>query len=213
MKKITTICLFLSTSFASAHQGETAIQGKMSTLGLGAEISHQLSDTFSILASLNGFKSTRGLSSSDISTNGKLRLLTTGFCVGVHPFRNSFKVVLGVFYNDNKYKLNARLNRTITFNGVNYSPDSVGNVKGSIYYNHISPYMGIGFDAPICSNQLRLAADLGVLFQGTPKSKANSSNGLNSNVRSYLKRALRNSADRPLLNYYPVISVGLKYVL
>jgi hypothetical protein len=205
---LSALCLSVRPSDAYS----LSLGGKGGTLGVGMESTYLMSDLVCVIASVNGLKLDAGLSSKKLGFDGNLRLLTAGASVGIHPFRNGFRVLGGLFYGGNQFNLSAQLTQTVTLNGQSFTPDQVGSVKTLIHFNRVSPYLGIGFDSVFCqSGPWFLFAEGGILFQGSPKAKTKSSNA-HPLIKDYIKRESKKSADKPLLTYYPVASVGIKYI-
>jgi hypothetical protein len=84
-------------------------------------------------------------------------------------------------------------------------------------FNKAAPYFGIGYGRPI-NRGLSLIFDLGVMSQGSPKSKIDVTCGSAASAAqcAQLKsdaQAEQSKLDDSLHNfkYYPVISLGLAY--
>ena len=188
---------------------------KIATLGAGLESTYQVNNLFSIIAAVNGLKMGQSLKARAMTLDGDFRLLSAGASLGIHPLHNGFKFVAGIFYNGNQFDLKGRLTNTVTINGVPYAPDVVGELKSTIHYNRVSPYLGVGFDSSFCSKSpWSLFADLGVFFQGSPKASVRRSNlaGNIPELEEYVKKEVEKSGNSTLLKYFPVISFGVKYV-
>jgi hypothetical protein len=90
----------------------------------------------------------------------------------------------------------------------------VGKPKLTIHFNRVSPYLGIGFDSAFCADSSwSLTGELGVLFQGSPKVKfkGTGETKIHPHVQTYIKQKAKHAADKFLLKYYPVLSIGAKY--
>lgn len=202
----------LLLSHASADP--VSFGAKVGTLGLGVESSYRIDPLFSVTGSVNGFKFTGNLHDRDVDFGGKMRLLTAGGSLGVHPFKNGFKILAGVFYDGNQFNLSSMLRHNVTIDGRTFTPTQVGKSNLTIHFNRVSPYLGIGFDSAFCAeSSWSLTGELGVLFQGSPKANLKGTKGSHTypQVQTYIKQKAQHAADKFLLKYYPVLSIGAKY--
>ncbi|MBX9785704.1 MAG: hypothetical protein K2Y08_00045 [Alphaproteobacteria bacterium] len=187
---------------------------KVGTLGLGVESSYRIDPLFSLTGSVNGFQLTGAPHDRDVDFDGKLHLLTAGGSLGVHPFKNGFKILAGVFYDGNQFNLSSMLRHNVTIDGKTFTPAQVGKPGLIIHFNRVSPYLGIGFDSAFCTDSpWSLTGELGVLFQGSPKVNLKGSGEIKTppQVQTYIKQKAKHAADKFLLKYYPVLSIGVKY--
>ncbi|MBY0273520.1 MAG: hypothetical protein K2X02_09000 [Alphaproteobacteria bacterium] len=202
-------CLFLLL-LTPVSADPVSFGAKVGTLGLGVESSYRIDPIFSITGSVNGFKFTASPHDRDLDFDGKLRLLTAGGSVGIHPFKNGFKILVGVFYDGNQFNLSTMLRRNVTIDGRTFTPEQVGKPGLTIHFNRVSPYLGIGFDSAFCTDSSwSLTGELGVLFQGSPKVKLKAKTY--PEVEAYIKHKAKHAADKFLLKYFPVLSIGAKY--
>jgi hypothetical protein len=216
-KTTKTITFFLGL-YAILTQSSSAepfsVDAKMGSLGIGIDASYRITPYASITGSVNGFGFSMGLNNRDVDFNGTLRLLTAGANLGIHPFCNGFKFIAGVFYNGNQFNLVSKLRHNVTIRGKIITPEEVGKPKATAYFNRVSPYLGIGFDSAFYAESAwSLCGELGILFQGSPKAKLKTkgNNKVTPLVKDYIENRLKISTDKFLLNYYPVIAIGVKY--
>jgi hypothetical protein len=163
---------------------------------------------------VNGFQLTGAPHDRDVDFDGKLRLLTAGGSLGIHPFKNGFKILAGVFYDGNQFNLSSRLRHNVTIEGRTFTPEQVGKPGLIIHFNRVSPYLGIGFDSAFCADSSwSLTGELGVLFQGSPKVNLKKAGEIKTppQLQAYIKQKAKHAADKFLLKYYPVLSIGAKY--
>jgi len=191
-----------------------SVGGKLTSLGVGVESAYRISPLFSVVGSLNGFWVKAASSSKFVNLDGNLRLLTTGVSFGIHPLRNGFKFLFGLFYNGNQLKVTtARVKRNVTIKGITFTPQD-SSAKLLSHRQRVSPYFGIGFDSPLCENSpWKFTGELGILFQGDAKVKVRrSAKFANSDLLDrYIKNKAKKSGNRFLLKYYPAFGVGMKY--
>lgn len=178
------------------------------------EASYRINPYFSFTGSVNGFRITAGINDRIVDLNGKLRLLTAGGSLGIHPFKNNFKFLAGVFYNGNQFELTSMLKRNVTLRGITFTPDQIGSSNLTVHFNRVSPYLGIGFDSAFyCESPWSLFGELGILFQGSPTAKFKRTGGVRTFplVQEFIRQRAKHAADKFLFRYYPVISIGVKY--
>jgi hypothetical protein len=210
---MTALLSCLSHTQASAEPFSLGVKG--STLGAGIETQYRINPMFSVVGSVNGIGFDASTSTKDLSISGKIRMLTIGGSLGVHPFSNSFKLLLGVFYNGNQLDISeAHLKNAVTVGGITVTPAQFGQAKMKVHYNRLTPYVGVGFDTPLCDkSSWSMTGELGILFQISPKAQIsrNGSGGF-PQVRRFLEKEVERTAqNKVLLTYFPVIAVGLKY--
>ncbi|MBY0293496.1 MAG: hypothetical protein K2W92_09465 [Alphaproteobacteria bacterium] len=198
----------------SSSANPFSLAAKVGSLGGGVEASYRINPLFSVIGSVNGFKFSIGLSNRNVELNGNIPLFTTGVSLGIHPFNNNFKLLAGIFYNGNQFDLTSTLKHNVTLRGETFTPEQVGKVKVTDYFNKLSPYLGIGFDSPLHNeSSWSFIGELGILFQGSPRAKLKRTGGgkVSPLIKDYIEKQAKHSADKLFLKYYPVLSIGMKY--
>ena len=215
LKKVALVISFspILTNSLSANSFSLGVKG--GTLGLGAEATYRVNSYFSVVGSVNGFRlGGVSLNSKLVAFDGHVRLLTAGGSIGIHPLENGFKILAGLFYNGNQFEGTSTLKQDITLHGITYRRAQVRQDKIKIGFRQVSPYLGLGFEAPFyaCSSW-SFTGEVGVLFQGSAKAKNKKSqtSGNPSVVDDYIKKEAHKAATKPLIQYYPVIAIGVKY--
>ncbi len=106
---------------------------------------------------------------------------------------------------------------TYTINGITYQASDVGSFDAQVDFKKGAPYFGIGYGRAINSGW-SLILDLGVLFQGSARSRIDATCGaatpaLTCNQMKSDAAAEQSKLDDSLRNYkyYPVLSLGLAY--
>jgi hypothetical protein len=102
-------------------------------------------------------------------------------------------------------------------NGTFYPAAQVGSFDAAVDFNKAAPYFGIGYGRPI-NRGLSLIFDLGVMSQGSPKSKIDVTCGSAASAAQCAQLKSDAQAEQSKLDdslhsfkYYPVISLGLAY--
>ena len=218
MKKIiltAVISSLLATAQAAAPSSFSAGLG-ISTLGIGANVGYKINNSFKVRGVTNYFKYSKTVGAGDLTYKGKLRLFTVGLLGDWHFLQNGFRLTGGLVYNGNQLNLNVTPSGSHSYNGVTYTAQQIGEIKGNIKFRPIAPYLGLGFDSGHESaSGFSFNADAGVLFQGNARGKIKSITGLAANdttaienVKNDIVKAIN---KKSLIKYYPVISLGVSY--
>jgi len=100
-------------------------------------------------------------------------------------------------FNGNKFTLKGQpTGGTFTINGTTYPTSQVSSFDAQVDFNKAAPYFGIGYGRPI-NRGLSLIFDLGVMSQGSPKSKIDATCGPGAPQGSANCTAVQNDAPKP----------------
>src|SRR5258706_1217656 len=150
---------------------DTSLGIRAGTLGGGVELSTALSERSAVRLNCDSYNRTQTSTQDNIQYDVKLKLQTASLLGDWFPFANNFRISLGAMYNGNKLTLKGQpTSGTFTINGQSYNAADVGSLDAQVDFNKAAPYFGIGYGRPI-NGGLSMIFDLGVLFQGSPKSK------------------------------------------
>ncbi|WP_072280983.1 autotransporter outer membrane beta-barrel domain-containing protein [Rappaport israeli] len=234
MKKllISVIALCSISAFAQQHtqeQEKASLTAKASTLGLGVEYALPVAPKVKVGIGANYLGLKRDFTDNNLNLHAKAKLFTAGITGYYQPWDNGFNLNGGLFYNANRADLTGKAEqqttgKTYTLNGEQYSANNIQHIKGSVDFNKIAPYIGIGYQSGNSSQEgWGFDANLGVMYQGTPKVSlsATCSNQLSAtefgqqvctNLKNDLnaeRNKLQNDINR--MKFYPVTSVGVIY--
>ncbi len=195
-----------------------AIGAKVSTLGVGFEVSRMFGDAFALRGVFNGYRTGLRENVNDVDYKGKLDLKSAGLIADWHPLGTGFRVSAGLLVNRSELRIDARPNsRTFELAGKTYDASDVGAAEGDAHVNSVSPYLGVGFGGALGGDaKFGVSLDLGVMFQGEPKFDMNVTCGASVPVRQCAR--LTNDIeeerqqfehDTKKLSYYPLLSVGI----
>jgi hypothetical protein len=203
-----------------AYAGDIAASAKVSTLGLGLEVTESISDSFTGRVGLNGFDYKYSGTESDVDYDVKLKLQSVSLLADWYPWQGAFRTSVGLMYNNNKFSLNAKPSGgTYTINGVVYPAADVGSMHGDVTFNKIAPYIGIGWGNPVeKAKHWGFVSDIGVLYQNSPKSNLEVTCGAAVPALTCASLKSDAEAERAQLEssmksykWYPVISIGVSY--
>jgi len=197
---------------------DTSLGIRGGTLGGGVELAHAFGQRTGVRINVDGYNYSRTSTQNNIEYDTKLKLQTGSLLGDWFPFANNFRISAGVVYNGNKLTMKGRpTGTTYIINGVTYNASDVGSLDAQVDFNKGAPYFGIGYGRAINSG-LSLIFDLGVLFQGSARSKIDVTCGattpaLTCNQLKSDATAEQSKLDDSLRNYkyYPVLSLGLAY--
>src|SRR5713101_6904983 len=203
---------------AGVAAADTSLGIRGGTLGGGVELSYALSQRAALRLNADGYNRTQSKTHDNIDYDMKLKLQTVSLLGDWFPFANNFRISLGAMFNGNKFSLKGQpTGGFFTINGNQYNTAQVGSLDAAVDFNKAAPYFGIGYGRPINSG-LSLIFDLGVLFQGSPKSKIDLTCGPLATPAQCAQAQSDAQAEQSRLNeslhsfkYYPVISLGLAY--
>lgn len=203
MKKQILIAAMIATISAPVFAG-TDVEARVSTLGYGLGLGFQATDSVVARVGINQFSKTYTKTSGAINYNGDLKLSTADFLADWHPWGGMTHFTAGLIYNNNKAELTSVGNYSI--NGHNYT----GTVNSTVTFRKVSPYLGFGWSGQAKTKGLSFNSDIGVLFQGKPRSTVTTTN---STVTAADLATAQSDLDDSLKNfrYYPVISFGIGY--
>jgi len=190
-------------ALAAAGSAQAAgIGARIGTTGLGADVAWDVAPTLSARLGYSAGKVDHDVSTNLTTYHGKLKLSNLNTFLDFAPLGPLFRISGGFIFNDNKFDVN-----TDQVNGGSIS----GTVKPS---NTAAPYLGIGYGR-VSGAGVNFYADLGVMYQGSPKASLTANCGslspaqcssLQSQVASeqaQLEDKLKNA------KYYPVLNIGL----
>jgi len=197
---------------------DTSLGIRGGTLGGGVELAHAFGPRTGVRLNVDAFNRTQSRTEDNIQYDAKLKLQTASLSADWFPFANNFRITAGAVANGNKLTLNGQpTGGTFTINGTPYPTNQVSSLSASVDFNKTVPYFGLGYGRPI-NGGLSLTFDLGVVFQGSPKSHIDVTcgSGANAALCAQIKSdaaAEQSRLDDSLHNfkYYPVISLGLAY--
>jgi hypothetical protein len=211
---VASMTLIMAT-VAVADDGRFAIAGRAGTLGLGGEVSVNIFQDFNFRAGFGAFSFDYDNSINDIDYNFNVDLRTAPLMVDWYPFHNAFHLTGGIVLNGTDINFIGRSSTTVTIGDQTYSADQAGDLRGTVDFRRVAPYVGIGWGNPFGqSNRLGLLCDLGVAFTGSPDVSLRAT-GPFANDPTFQanlakeQRDIQGKVDK--YKFYPVLSVSLYF--
>ncbi|MBN2182778.1 MAG: hypothetical protein JW715_12780 [Sedimentisphaerales bacterium] len=216
-KKLNLLPLFFSFLLLAGtgcqDSGRFAVSGKGGTLGLGGDFTMGVTSNVNARAGFNMLDIDFDEEEiDDVEYDLGVELSSLSALLDWHVFNNSFRITGGLISMDNSINLDARPTESVEIGDNIYLPADVGTLSGSVEFDNIAPYVGIGWGNPLTSNQRwGITCDLGVAFTDSPD-VALSATGLAAGLAADIEKERKEiEDDLDSLKFYPVISFGLFY--
>lgn len=218
------LVLFAACNTARAELVQHGFVLEASTLGLGGDYVIGLGDHFQVRVGGNKFNynydldGTSSATEGELDYNGDLELASLGPTVDWYPTGNSFRLSVGLHWNDNKLANRATCNDpgpngcAMGF-GV-FDSLVLGTIYTDITFAEFAPYIGVGLGNPMKQQGFSFLIDIGVLFQGSPDVSLRSDGACNSDPTC---AAAIESEEKELkdelkgFRFYPVLNLALGY--
>ncbi len=219
--RLIALLLLLGTFFPAQAWGlDVFIGPRLGTLGVGAEVGVGFTDFIKLRGVVQGLDWTlEDKKVSGINYDFDLDFFTAGLLLDIHPLGimpvgGSFRVTAGALYNANKLSLEARPTQSVSVGGTDYAASDVERLDADVKFNNIAPYVGLGWGTSPSLLPFAFTADLGVLYQGSPRvslnsPKANTTSGL---AESLEREQEEMKDDLSSWKWYPVAMVGFAII-
>jgi hypothetical protein len=187
------------------------------TTGIGGDVAFDLVPTLSARIGYSWLNFNTSVESSDVNYDGTLKLSNGNVFLDWAPLGPLFRVTGGVIFNANKVDVTAQsTGGTYTLGGITYPAAAIGSLSGTVKAgNSAAPYLGIGYGR-VAGAGVNFYADLGVMFQGTPKATLIATCGpatpaaLCSQIQaSTALEAIDLQDSIKNFKYYPVANIGV----
>lgn len=197
------------------HAGDFSVNIKGGTLGVGVEGEYSFNKYLGARIGGNYFKYSYDGETDDVNYDVDLSLRTVSALVDVHPFKGSFRISAGAFYNGNEMDATATSKDEYEIGGHTYQADQLGTLTGTVDYKKIAPYLGLGWDTCFGKESgFGFYCDLGAVFQGSPEAEL-VANGPIANDPDFQKDLLIEEGklqdDLDDYKVYPFVALGLSY--
>lgn len=199
----------------SAHAKTVGVGLKVSTLGIGAEVVTSINAHINVRGVVNGYNYSRSGMQNTVYYDGKLKLFTAGVLLDFSPAANGdFHLTLGALYDGNKLTMTGvPTSGTYIINGVSYTASQVGSLDASVKFNQLAPYVGLGFGNAVSDTGFSVYANLGAIYQGTPKATLTATGSLANPALASNVAAEQVNLQNSLNNFkwWPVLAFGVDY--
>lgn len=220
LRRLSAIVLLLQTALFSceityASAEKLAISAKSSSLGLGGELTAQIAPNINTRFGANAFNLDLNGKLSDIEYDFGLDLLSFSAFVDWYPFKNSFHISGGILVNESEIGLRTTPASSLTIGSTTYTPAEIGTLSGTLSFNNIAPYVGIGWGNAFDSEKrLGFSSDIGVAFIGSPNVTMSANGTLASDPtfqNDLATERIQLEDDIKQFKFYPVFSFSIFY--
>ncbi len=190
---------------------------RVGTTGIGGDVAFDLVPTLSARFGYSWLNFKTSVESSDTDYDATTKLSNGNLFLDWAPLGPFFRFTGGLILNANKVDVTAQATGgTYTLGGTTYPAADVGSLTGTVKSgNSAAPYLGIGYGR-VAGAGVNFYADLGVMFQGTPKATLTATCGpatpaaLCSQIQaSTALEAIDLQDSIKNFKYYPVASIGV----
>ncbi|MEM8983319.1 MAG: hypothetical protein AAGC71_09845 [Pseudomonadota bacterium] len=143
-----------------------SVGAKVSTAGTGIEGYYHFDRQFAFRIGLGQFTYNDVRDISGINYDYSLTVTGATVLLDIAPRGGNFYVTGGIFVNGNEFEADAELIDTITVGNTTYTAADVGELSGTVTFNPISPYVGLGYRWRAGEPGLSIGIEGGLLFQG-----------------------------------------------
>jgi hypothetical protein len=157
-----------SAAPTSAADGVWTVGVSAGTQGAGPEVAYRAGEYFGLRANAGYLPYNRDQTVNQIAYSGKLKLNSFGVAADWYPIAGGLRISAGLRSNNNKIDLSATPANPVTVGNNTYTPAQVGTLSGSVKGNDFAPMLSLGYGGTLARG-LTIGAELGVMFQGSPK--------------------------------------------
>lgn len=153
--------------------GQTAIEAHAGLQGIGLGIVAKISDRANFRLGGNFLNTRVTITESDVEYKARQEWRNAPLLIDFFPSAGgSFRLTGGVLFNGNKFSVESRPNSFgfLDLNDRTYSSTQVPSVTGTVKFNSVAPYLGVGWGNPVAEGRnWGFLVDLGLTYQGRAK--------------------------------------------
>lgn len=215
--------LILSCSSAFAADKTWAVAAKAGSLGVGADIHRVIfPDRLNLRVGFSFFQRAQNFTNSGIRYTGTLRVGAIPVSLDVYPFKNWFRVQVGMLVDLNRltgtgqFRTDQVSSGLITIGappGHGYTPDSIGSLQGTVNVDRVSPFFGLGVGNPIKKDKRwGIFFDIGGIYHGEPTLNLQTTRNFPTTLPADLnaqEQLFTNATHRYM--FYPIVQLGVSF--
>ena len=211
------IAAFISALLMASSVSAAGVGIRAGTTGVGGDVAFDLVPTLSARFGYSWLNFNTSVDSTDVNYDAKAKLSNGNLFLDWAPLGPFFRITGGLVLNANKVDVDARAaGGSYTLGGTTYPASAIGSLTGTVKSgNSAAPYLGIGYGR-VAGAGVNFYADLGVMFQGTPKATLTATCGaatpaaLCSQIQaSTALEAIDLQDSIKNFKYFPVASIGV----
>lgn len=164
------IAIALYAIAAHVHAVDFAVGANGGTPGIGLNATLGVAEKLNLRGVFNFFEYDFDESDEGIDYDLEFDLSSFGALIDWHPMGGSFRISGGVFANGNEITGDGRgqSGSIVEFGDVIFDADDLGTVVGSVDFDDVAPYLGVGWGNAVGDGRWTFMVDIGVFFQGEP---------------------------------------------
>lgn len=192
---------------------QIGIGGRIGTLGLGAEIGLEVSESLVLRGGMGFMPLEVDQTFSDMDLTATFPSIISA-AIDFFPGGGSFRISGGVLFHPDEIELEGMSSVPINIGGTEYTPAEIGTLTGTITSNiEVAPFLTIGWGKHTSSG-FGLFVDIGAAYQGDPEVDVQASGTLGNDptFNQHLDAEIAQFEEDlgPYLQFYPILSIGLK---
>ncbi|MEL7536103.1 MAG: hypothetical protein AAFZ58_02240 [Pseudomonadota bacterium] len=211
MIRTCTLVLLLAPALATA---DFSMGAKVGTGGTGLEGVYHFDRQFALRGTIGTFTYTDVREISDINYEWELNVTGASLLLDIAPKGRNFYLTGGIFINGNTFDATAEVVDSINVGGTDYTTAELGDLSGTVDFNPIAPYIGLGWRWRNQEPGLSLGFETGLLFQGLGDVDLTATGPIASDptFQADLARETDELEDKlGIAKLYPVIEVRIGY--
>ncbi len=210
-----TVAVMLLCGKTGAAFNELAIGAKTGTLGIGGELTTDLTPQLHLRGGIQWLDFDFETEIDDIDYDVDVEFFNPLVVLDWYPFENAFRVSAGVLFNGTDIELDATTDEPVEIGDTIYFPGDIGSIRGESDFDDVAPYIGIGFGNPLSRDRRwGFTADIGVAFLGSPNVNLTATGPFANNPAFQADLAEEEEEiedDLDNYRFYPVASLNLFY--
>ena len=194
--------------------GRVSVGASVSTLGIGPEAGFRPTDNLGLRLGANFFDFGFNKTIDSVPYHFDTHLRSGGAVIDFYPFETGLRLSAGLRINGNDADTHSTPTSDVTIGGTTYTPALVGTLSGTVKFNHVAPYVGLGYSSALFDTGFELALEAGVLYQGRANVSLSASGPVAADpaFQANLATEEHNVANHlRLLEWYPVVALTLGY--
>lgn len=194
------------------------VYGKLGSLGLGVGFGTSIRENVAVRIGINGgaeHTNDKKFSGIDYDIKNKPGTSLEALADWYPMAGSGFRLTGGLLYANAKVDLTGEKNSAGSFsiNDHIYTASAVGDLKGSVKFNKLTPYLGVGWESDRPGkNGWRFLGDAGIAFYGKGRTSLSASGAAsNAALRQDVEEESRQLASDFKRNAGVLVSVGAAY--
>ncbi|GBD31653.1 hypothetical protein HRbin33_00612 [bacterium HR33] len=203
--------LTLLLMIAPNLSAQTSAGLRLSSLGVGPQLSVGASPRLEFKATLNYLSLSTEGTYSDIDYSVDLRWLS-GELEGDVFLAGPVRLSGGLMLNGNRLSMSASPAGAVRIGDTTYAASDVASISASVDFRKVSPTLGLGITT---RGRVGFVLDAGVVFQGSPKLSYTATTPLTGAAKARFDQEVQREADQvqsdiEWFKLYPVVGIGLR---